>query len=252
MTITEQNRRSFLYALRTGRTSVVTYLLSYFPCTFGRQLENILLDPFPVLGTAARVATVQKEIFEMLKEMIVFGSPHTLHTFEIGINCTDVNAQDEDGFTLLMLAVLTNQPLYAKLLLAKESLEVNQVNREHYSALHFLSPYSTALVNNFLERQAVFHDVDFNHINEDVSLLVKTIQANRLDYAGVLLDCSSYHPSPTELVTARDILTLGKRVLLFQSKEDSTGKKMALLKLLHKVEMKGKKAKEITRKAGCY
>ena len=129
---------------------------------------------------------------------------------------------------------------------------MNQVNREHYSALHFLSPYSTALVNNFLERQAVFHDVDFNHINEDVSLLVKTIQANRLDYAGVLLDCSSYHPSLTELVTARDILTLGKRVLLFQSKEDSTGKKMTLLKLLHKVEMKEMKTKEITRKAGCY
>ena len=57
MTITEQNRRSFLYVLRTGRSIVVTHLFSYFPCTFGRQLENILLDPVPVLGTAARVAT---------------------------------------------------------------------------------------------------------------------------------------------------------------------------------------------------
>ena len=202
------------------------YLLSYFPCTFGRQLENILLDPFPVLGTAARVANVQKQIFENLTEMIVFGPSHThnLHTFEIGINCTDVNAQDEDGFTLLMLAIIDPHPLYVKLLLAKKSLEVNLANNDGHSALAFLSAHTTfsdRMVHHFLERQAAFNDVDFSNVNDDVPLLLNAIQLNRLHYADILLDCSSYHPSPAELATARDILTQGsanKETLLYKIK----------------------------------
>ena len=94
------------------------------------------------------------------------------------------------------------------------------------------------LAHHFLERQAAFHDVDFSNIDDDVPLLLNTIQENRLDYAGMLLDCGSYHPSTSELAAVRDILTLGKRVLLFNPKEDSAGKKEALLKLLYKVEMK--------------
>ena len=39
LTITEQNKRSFLYALKTGRSGVVEPLLSYFPHTFGKQLK---------------------------------------------------------------------------------------------------------------------------------------------------------------------------------------------------------------------
>ena len=258
VTITEQNRRSLLFALRTGRSSVVRPLFGYFPRTFGKQLEHILLDPIPVLGTAARVETVKKEIFAMLRLMIAADSRGRccqalkLHTFEIGINCIDVNARDSDGYTLLMLAVINFHPLYAKLLLlAKESLEVNQVNPDNFSALDFL-PNSPAisdqlvLVNHFLERQAAFHDVDFSNIDDDVPLLLNTIQENRLDYAGMLLDCKSYHPSTSELATARDILTLGKRVLLFHPKEDSADKKETLLKLLDKVEMKEERTEEVT------
>ena len=150
-----------------------------------------------------------------------------------------------------MLAVINFHPLYAKLLLAKESLEVNQVNPDNFSALDFL-PNSPAisdqlvLVNHFLERQAAFHDVDFSNIDDDVPLLLNTIQENRLDYAGMLLDCKSYHPPTSELATARDILTLGKRVLLFHPKEDSADKKETLLKLLYKVEMKEERTKEVT------
>merc|ERR1719370_860850 len=58
--ITEQNRRSFQYALRTGRSGVVQPLFRNFPWTFGKQLEDILLDPLPILGTVARVESVKK------------------------------------------------------------------------------------------------------------------------------------------------------------------------------------------------
>ena len=181
----------------------------------------------------------------MLKEMIESPSSRPLElklaTFEIGISCIDINATDEDGFTLLMLATIDPYPLYVKLLLAKESLEVNLANNDGHSALAFLSahtPFSDRLVHHFLERQAAFKDVDFSNIDDDIPLLLNTIQENRLDYAGLLLDCSTYHASPSELVTVRDILVLGKRVLLFNPKEDSADKKMGLLKLLHKVETK--------------
>ena len=136
-----------------------------------------------------------------------------------------------------MLAVINFHPL-----------EVNRVNYNDLSALDFL-PNSPAisdqlvLVNHFLERQAAFHDVDFSNIDDDVPLLLNTIQENRMDYAGMLLDCKSYHPSTSELATARDILTLGKRVLLFHPKEDSADKKETLLKLLYKVKVKLDKVK---------
>jgi len=256
VTITKQNRRSLLYALRTGRHFVVSPLFSCFPHTFGKQLESILNDPLPVLGTAARVEAVKKSIFAMLTLMIQSDSPSLpkplkLDSFEIGINCIDVNETDHDGNTLLMMAVIESRPLYAKLLLAKESLKVNKVNYDGFSALDFL-PNSPAIsdqlvmVDHFLERQAAFNDVDFSNIDDDMPILANTIQENKLDYADILLDCSSYHPSPLELATARDILTLGKRVLLFYPKEGSADKKKTLLKLLYKVEMKEKGTKDVT------
>ena len=106
--ITKQNRRSFLYALRTGRFGVVEPLLLNFPCTFGKQLEDIFLDPLPIFGTLARLEAVMKEIFSMLKEMIVYNYAawhNNTSTFEVGINCIGINATDDNGFTLLMLAV---------------------------------------------------------------------------------------------------------------------------------------------------
>ena len=77
------------------------------------------------------------------------------------------------------------------------------------------------MVHHFLERQAAFNDVDFSNVDDDVPLLLNAIQLNRLHYADILLDCSSYHPSPAELATARDILTQGsanKETLLYKIK----------------------------------
>ena len=57
-------------------------------------------------------------------------------------------------------------------------------------------------------------------------------------------------PSPSELATAWDIMTLGKQVLLFFSKEDSEHKKETLLKLLYKVKMKKEGTKEVDHRVG--
>merc|ERR1719341_40404 len=127
--------------------------------------------------------------------------------------------------------------------MAKKSLKVNLTN-DGYSALDILDTNNAScdkLVHCFLERQAVFKDVDFSKIK--MPLLLTTLNMNRLDLASSLLDCSSYHASPSELATARLILAQGKRVLLFHPKEDSADKKKMLLKLLYKVKTRrGQKA----------
>ena len=220
--ITELNRRSFLYALRTGRSNVV--------------------EPLRHIPTFA----VKEQVFLMLVSMIEQSSrqPIKLDTFEMGINCIDVNVTGFIGFTLLMMAVMRARPLYVKLLMAKKSLKVNLTNADGYSALDYLNTNNASygqLVNCFLERQAVFKDVDFSKIK--MPLLLTTLNMNRLDLASSLLDCSSYHASPSELATARLILAQGKRVLLFHPKEDSADKKKMLLKLLYKVKTRrGQKA----------
>lgn len=220
--ITELNRRSFLYALRTGRSNVV--------------------EPLRHIPTFA----VKEQVFLMLVSMIEQSSrqPIKLDTFERGINCIDVNVTGSTGFTLLMMAVMRARPLYVKLLMAKKCLKVNLTNADGYSALDILDTNNASygqLVNCFLERQAVFKDVDFSKIK--MPLLLTTLNMNRLDLASSLLDCSSYHASPSELATARLILAQGKRVLLFHPKEDSADKKKMLLKLLYKVKTRrGQKA----------
>ena len=223
---------------------MVQPLLSEFPRTFGRQLEDILLDPLPILGTVARVEAVKKEIFLMLKEMIVLiflRGHYPISAFEIGIKCIDVNATDGDGFTLLMLAVVHACPHFVRLLLAKKSLEVNLTNNDGRSALDLLDTNcatSDQLVKLFLERQAAFKDVDFSKM--EMSLLVKSLIMDSFDLANSLLDSSSYHASPSELTTARGILAAAMRALLFHHTEDSVSaeKKKSLLKLLYKVETK--------------
>ena len=234
--ITELNKRSFLYALRTGRSIVVEPLLNHFPRTFGVQLQTLLQ-----FGTAAEVATVKRQIFSMLVIMIVKSSrlPITLDTFEIGINCIDVNTTNRDGSTLLMLAVMSGCPACVGLLMEKKSLKVNLTNVDGYSALDFLNiKYASChqLVNYFLERQALFNDVDFSKVKSP--LLLKTLNMKRLDYAMSLLDCSSYHASPSELTMTSCMLSQEKRVLLFQQEEGSADKKKMLLELLYKVKEK--------------
>ena len=214
-----------------------------------KQLESILLfASLPILGTARRVDAVKKEVFLILREMIQ--SPPRSFKPDIigtGINCINTNAKDDDGFTLLMLAVEARLPPAACLLLVQKSLDVNMTNNDDLSALDLLmchwtnncaTDISYQLLVLFLERQAAFKDVNFGIVK--IPLLVKTLEENRLNLASSLLDCTSYHASPSELTTARGMLTLGKRLLLFHPKADSDDKKKMLLKLLHKVEMKEK------------
>jgi len=242
--ITEQNRSSFLFALQTGRSNVVEPLLSHFPTTFGAHLQNFL--QVGILGTTAREEAVKVQIFSMLVNMIVQYSrqPIKVDTFEIGINCIDINETDSDGSNLLMMAVMSVCPLYVKLLMTKKSLKVNLTNSDGYSALDLLNTNTASydqLMNCFLERHAVFKDVNFSKTK--MPLLLKTLNMKRLDLASSLLDCSSYHASSSELTTARLILAQGKRVLQFHPKEDSTDEKKMLLKLLYKVKVKLDKVK---------
>ena len=78
------------------------------------------------------------------------------------------------------------------------------------------------------------------------------IDATEISFAAILLDCSSDHPSTSELATAGDIMTLGKLVLLFYPKEDSEDKKETLLKLLYKVEIKEEGTKEVDHRKVSY
>jgi len=246
--IREQHRKSFLFALRAGRCNVVRPLFSNF-LQFRKQMESILhFAPLPILGTARRVDAVKQEVFSILKEMIQ-SPPRSFmpDLFRTGINCINVNARDDDGLTLLMLAVKAALPPAASLLLVLKSLDVNMTNIDDLSALDLLMRHWTnscatdksyQLLVLFLERQAAFKDVNFGTVK--IPLLVRTLEENRLNLASSLLDCTSYHASPSELATARGMLTLGKRLLLFHPKADSDDKKKMLLKLLHKVEMKEK------------
>ena len=121
----------------------------------------------------------------------------------------------------------------------KKHVFVVHPNEYGFSALDFLphSPLTSdqqlVMVHHFLERQAAFNDVDFSNVDDDVPLLLNAIQLNRLHYADILLDCSSYHPSPAELATARDILTQGSA-----NKET----------LLYKIKIKEERTKEDTHK----
>ena len=100
--ITEQNKKSFLYALKTGRCNVLKPVFSNFPI-FGKNLGNILTNPIPSLGSKERAETVKEEIFKMLKEMIRTDFPSFKpDVFATAINCICVNGQDDHGNTLLM------------------------------------------------------------------------------------------------------------------------------------------------------
>ena len=249
LVITEQNKKSLLHALRSDRSNVVQPLFKNF-MAIAHFLENILL-PCPIasqfsLDSAEQVEAVKKEVFLALKEMIQSGHrSFKPDIFTIGINCINLNEKDDDGTTLLMTAVKSVFLPAVKLLLKQETLDVNKLSNRGFSALDFARGLSrgnqtnllSAVANLFIEREAVFKDVNFGNVK--VHLLVQALKENRLDLASSLLDCSTYHPSPTEWATARNMLRVGKRVLLaHHSKEDSAEKKATLLNLLHKLERK--------------
>ena len=242
MVVTEQNKKSLLYALRAGRYNVLQPLFRNF-ISIANFVENLLHTPLlnpGSLGSADRVEAVKKEIFRVIRGMIKFGCSRSFKPdiFEIGIGCIDVNVTDSNNSTLLMLAV--KSAFFAvkssvkstflpaiKMLLAEETLQVNSVNKFGISALDMVN--TDDIVIPFLERQAVFKDVNLRKIK--MPLLVSALKESRLDLASSLLDDSSgtYHPSPSELATARDKLV----VVLHYASEKRT-----LLKLLHKLEVK--------------
>ena len=250
MVITEQNKKSLLYALRAGRYNVLQPLFRNFT-SIANFVENLLHTPLlnpGSLGSADRVEAlslsqveaVKKEIFRVIRGMIKFGCSRSFKPdiFEIGIGCIDVNVTDSNNSTLLMLAV--KSAFFAvkssvkstflpaiKMLLAEETLQVNSVNKFGISALDMVN--TDDIVIPFLERQAVFKDVNLRKIK--MPLLMSALKESRLDLASSLLDDSSgtYHPSPSELATARDKLV----VVLHYASEKRT-----LLKLLHKLEVK--------------
>ena len=242
MVVTEQNKKSLLYALRAGRYNVLQPLFRNFT-SIANFVENLLHTPLlnpGSLGSADRVEAVKKEILRVVRGMIKFGCSRSFKPdiFEIGIGCIDVNVTDSNNSTLLMLAV--KSAFFAvkssvkstflpaiKMLLAEETLQVNSVNKFGISALDMVN--TDDIVIPFLERQAVFKDVNLRKIK--MPLLVSALKESRLDLASSLLDDSSgtYHPSPSELATARDKLV----VVLHYASEKRT-----LLKLLHKLEVK--------------
>ena len=253
MVITEQNKKSLLYALRAGKYNVLQPLFRNFT-SIANFVENLLHTPLlnpGSLGSADRVEdrvgslppdrveAVKKEIFRVVRGMIKFGCSRSFKPdiFEIAIGCIDVNVTDSNNSTLLMLAV--KSAFFAekssvkstflpaiKMLLAEETLQVNSVNKFGISALDMVN--TDDIVIPFLERQAVFKDVNLRKIK--MPLLVSALKESRLDLASSLLDSSgTYHPSPSELATARDKLV----VVLHYASEKRT-----LLKLLHKLEVK--------------
>ena len=242
MVITEQNKKSLLYALRAGRYNVLQPLFRNFT-SIANFVENLLHTPLlnpSSLGSADRVEAVKKEILRVVRGMIKFGCSRSFKPdiFEIAIGCIDVNVTDSNNSTLLMLAV--KSAFFAvkssvkstflpaiKMLLAEETLQVNSVNKFGISALDMVN--TDDIVIPFLERQAVFKDVNLRKIK--MPLLVSALKESRLDLASSLLDDSSgtYQPSPSELATARDKLV----VVLHYASEKRT-----LLKLLHKLEVK--------------
>ena len=246
--ITEQNKKSFLYALKTGRCNVLKPVFSNFPI-FGKNLGNILTNPIPSLGSKERAETVKEEIFKMLKEIIIMHDCKSYFpsfkpdVFATAINCICVNGKDDHGNTLLMYAVKWDFIPAAGFLLSLPTIDVNMRNNYGDSALDLHSfptqpmlqvPWS-AMLELFLERDAVFKDVDFRHVR--MPLLAISLAQNRLDVVDSLLD-SSYHPSTSEIAVAKDMLAVSKRVLAFGHKGLSADMKPTLLKLLYKLELR--------------
>ena len=163
--------------------------------------------------------------------------------FANAINCICVNGQDDHGNTLLMYAVKYSFIPAAGYLLSLPTIDVNMRNNYGDSALdlHSFPTQPTlqvpwfAMLELFLERDAVFKDVDFRHVR--MPLLAISLAQNRLDVVDSLLD-SSYHPSTSEIAVAKDMLAVSKRVLAFGHKELSADMKPTLLKLLYKLELK--------------
>ena len=166
--ITEQNKKSFLYALKTGRCNVLKPLLTY---------------PIPSLGSKERAEEVKKEIFQMLKEMILGHDPNDppfkTDVFASAINCICVNGKDEQGNTLLMYAVIYSCLPAAGFLLLLPTLDVNMRNNRGNSALNLLSLSTqpmlkvpgSAVLELFVERSVTNSPVVF--INRSIIPCVK-------------------------------------------------------------------------------
>merc|ERR1719462_124344 len=187
--------RSFIYALKMGRLSTVRFLLKHFP-QLGLQLCQTILNPAAphIPGSANLVKEVKREIFEMLKSMIMH-SPKSLDSkiFKAGLKCIGTN---HAGLSALDLF----------------PLECGQAGQ---------------LLSLILKRHGALKDVDFTSSKE--SLLVRALSVKRFHLAAMLLDSNFYPSSNTELAIVEYMIDSDKRLLLSNSKKSSLEKKMKLV-----------------------
>jgi len=226
--------RSFIYALKMGRLNTVRFLLKDFP-QLGVQLCQTILNPavHHTCSSTNLVKEVKREIFEMLKGMIMH-SPKSLDSkiFKAGLKCIGTNHTDERGFTLLMLALGAPSKPVVRMLLEDEELNVNATNHAGLSALD-LFPLECGqagqLLSLILERHGAQKDVDFTSSKE--SLLVRALSVKRFHLATLLLGSNFYPSSNTELAIVEYMIDSYKRHLLSNSKKSSLEKKMKLVTL---------------------
>merc|ERR1719204_1763589 len=236
--------RSFMYALRMGRLNMVRSLLKNFP-QLSLQLCQTILSPsvHSSRSTANVVKVVKKEIFQMLKDMVVH-SPKSLdpETFKAGLKCIGTNHTDGKGFTLLMLALGAPSIPAVRILLEDEELNVNATNNAGLSALDILpleSVQAGQLLSLILKRHEEHMDVDFTISKE--ALLVRALRVRRFHLAILMLDSNFYPSSNAELTKIEDMIDSEKCQLLSNSKKSSLEKKMKLVTLkgmLNKVAAK--------------
>merc|ERR1719447_1887481 len=236
--------RSFMYALQMGRLNMVRSLLKNFP-QLSLQLCQTILSPsaHSSRSSANVVKVVKKEIFQMLKDMVVH-SPKSFdpETFKAGLRCIGTNHTDEKGFTLLMLALGAPSITAVRILLEDEELNVNATNNAGLSALDILpleSVQAGQLLSLILKRREEHMDVDFTSSKE--ALLVRALRVRRFHLAILMLDSNFYPSSNAELTNVEDIIDSDKCQLLSNSKKSSLEKKMKLVTLkgmLNKVAAK--------------
>ena len=160
----------------------------------------------------------------------------------IGLDCIDVNHQDEDGDTLLMQATRVNCLVAIKAILQVGGLDVNLMNKAGQSALDFvniprlkeqdsLNPYFKPVMNSltmkplstvtdkslsidlrmmllFHERQQQHKDIDFNFTKKP--LLVRALEQDKLDLVRFLLTDCCYKVTTGEMEVARRLLGEGR------------------------------------------
>ena len=145
--ITEQNKRSFVYALKMGRSSVVQPLFSDFPCTFGKQIGTILLDTY--CFTADQLLTLFLERQAVFKDVYFseIQMPLLLKTLDMDrldlasslLDCSTYHATPEElstarGILAKELCPMSRRPWASEYLLHKIEMKERQGGRRRQEA----------------------------------------------------------------------------------------------------------------------